>query len=177
MTRATAILAMVAMLGLLGGCAQRPSLASPDGSIGWGAVCYPGFDAEVERVVGSNAIDCGFYDRPADALQAAAWACMRRAIEQGRIFKVGYLSSGDDSQYCHSALRLPDKRFVEIFYDFDVTGGNATDGQHSSLQLLACDEIENKPSLVGEGSFFGFESCGPVPDRVRRIFYETAGGG
>ncbi len=98
---------------------------------------------------------------------------MRRAIEQGRTFKVGYLSAGDDSQYCHSALRMPDKSYVQIFYDFDVTGANETNGSNSALSVSACDRIAYEPSLIGEGSFFKLEECRPVPDRIRRIFYET----
>jgi hypothetical protein len=168
--RTLAVVALAAALALVGGCAAQPS---PAGSEDWGKVCYPGFDTEVERAAGSRAVDCGFYNRPEKALQTAAWACMRHAIEQGRTFKVGYLSSGDDSQYCHAALRTPDKRIVEIYYDFDVTGGNGTDGGNSSMQIMACDRIFDEPSLIGEGSFFKLDACGPVSDHVREIFHDT----
>jgi hypothetical protein len=141
----------------------------PVGDDHWERFCYPEFAEQVERVVGKNAVDCGFYDHPEPHAQRKAQSCMQAAIEGGRVFKAGYLSSGDDSSYCHAVLGMADKRFVAIFYDFDVTGANDSDGKSADRLVQLCDTIAYEPGLIGKGSFFKPESCAPAWDAVDRM--------
>lgn len=97
----------------------------------WPQYAYPGFSEKIDRIAGSGAIDCGFYDRvsrDSDSLKkerSGLSDCVVKSIEKGRTFKFGSVRIPTDS-YAYEVLVLsPDNEFWTITFDLMLDGSNA----------------------------------------------------
>lgn len=153
-----------ALLSLsLAGCGSVPPALPQAGS--WANQCYVNLDRDVSKIAGPSAIDCGFL--PLDASRnnrIATEACAKNAAGNGKPFKFGYGSFGDDSAYCDVAIRGPDGQIISLFYDSDVTGQMGAKGNHSAVWTSRCKAIKFRPGTLGLGSFFEMQECSVAPE-------------
>ena len=140
------------------GCVSSP--VALKGSAPWTGACYLSIDEDTRRIAGGDITDCGLVapDATTDVRQAVE-ECARRAVDRAGGFRFGYASFGDDSAYCHVAIRSTDGQIWDFFYDNDVTGQLGKNGNHSTVWLSRCRRVEFRPSTLGRGSFFGTEEC------------------
>ena len=125
---------------------------------------------DVANLVGGDAIDCGFahyratfYDRESIVM------CAREASAGTKPFMFGYKGAGDDSLFCHAAVRDPDGQYWRLFYDFDVTGAGTIDGRNSRLWISRCEELHFQQGSIFVGSILYLDVCTQAPEIVDRL--------
>jgi hypothetical protein len=154
---------LVIMTLLLAGCTSVPVLEPRAGS--WVNQCYPNFERDVSDIAGDAATECGFLPLSASKKdRALTESCAKSAVRSEKPFKFWYGSFGDDSAYCHVAIRAPNGQLISFFLDSDVTGQMARKGSHSVVWTSRCAKIEFKPGTIGRGSFFDLEECTEAPE-------------
>lgn len=131
-------------------------------------MCYEGFAEDVDAVAGPDAIDCGFHRTfRASARDVAQWqSCGREAYASTKPLKFGYMDSGDDSAFCHVAIRTPEGELVSWSVDTDVTGGSG-DVPHPVLSASHCTHLAFGHDIDSAGGIFDLEGCGVL--KVGRV--------
>ncbi|MEM9495404.1 MAG: hypothetical protein AAGA09_05330 [Pseudomonadota bacterium] len=158
--------ALLLFFGLASACGEGGTEHRIVGNSSWDA-CYPSFAKQVEQLAGDQAIDCGFFDvRSPRKDFSEIKACAKIAAKSGNAFKFGHSDFGDDSFYCHAAIRDTAGELRSLFYDSDISGGG---GGHSAVSVLKCRDLKFEKGTIGRHSFFDFDDCRP-DDNTSEIF-------
>jgi hypothetical protein len=168
-----AVLAALAMVSLLPGCVDRtaslteqPSIESASAMDGdadaWARLCGPGLAAEIDRLAGAEAIDCGMHDRPETVVRDRARACMRSAIDAGKSFKAGRYGLGDSFRFCDVAIGRQDRVLLGVFFSFD----DVLEDGRSRVWASQCADVSYKPDTIDEHAFFALQRCVDATHRI-----------
>ena len=123
------------------------------------AACHSRFAAHIDIIATDAAIDSGFFrvgDSPARLEEIKT--CAKLVVETDKAFKFGHADYGDDSLYCHAAIRDPSGRLWSYFYDSDISGGS---GGPAALDISKCESLAFEPGTIGKHSFFNLKDCEP----------------
>lgn len=132
-----------------------------NGATEWEA-CHSRFSAHIDIIATDAAIDCGFFNLGQSTAQFEAIKfCAKGVLETAKAFKFGHADYGDDSRYCHVAIRDPSGQLWSYFYDEDISGGS---GGPSAIDISRCESLTFEPGTIGKHSFFDLKNCAPDKD-------------
>ena len=131
------------------------------------AVCHSRFATQIDIIATDSAIDCGFL-RLRDSSQrfSEIKACARMVAETDKAFKFGHSDWGDDSIYCHAAIRDPSGQLWSYVYDSDTSGGSSGP---AAISVSKCRALSFERSTIGQHSFFKLSDC-EVDETLSDIF-------
>lgn len=139
---------------LLLSCATSQQ-TTPDGSA-WTSFAYEGFGAKVERLAGTDAIDCGVINRvnkndPVNKGNSVrkARACVEESVANGVPFKYGTVRIPLDSYLFEALVYTPSKEYWIVHYDVMLDG---IDNMHV---IKRCKQID----LARSDSIFEGVDC------------------
>lgn len=113
------------------------------------------FEAEIARLAGRDAQQCGVFPLRKDA--SAGWACAQAAERAGRPYWLAFEGPGDDSLSGHAAIRTPAGTRLLLDYDSSPFGR----GLYPSFVTTTCPW----PVIYQPAAPAPFECRAPRPDR------------
>jgi len=100
------------------------------------------FEAELARLAGRSARQCGLVDLRGDP--KPGWQCALQADRDGVAFWFGLRQRGVDSEVWTAAIRTPRGEHIVLSYDSNIFGGR---GLHPGFDQVRCTgPIDYRPS-------------------------------
>ena len=106
------------------------------------------------------------------ATQDRVVACAKDALGRGRAFRFGFSSFSEDSAFCRVAIRTPGGQLWDFYYDNDVTGQLAQNGNHSTVWLSRCADVDFLSNTVRRERFFSTEGCSRDEEAEKKYFWD-----
>jgi len=135
----------------------------------WEYNCYAGFDRDVLKLAGDEAVDCGLLRLDATPEDfAEVEECTRAAEASRRPYKVGQvgIDVGDKYIACDIAIRDASGQRWRFWYDFDLDDRLSKGSSDGVVSVSRCDSIAFRPGSMLTGSFFDLGGCQEAPALV-----------
>ena len=132
----------------------------------WETNCYAGFERDVLKIAGEQAVDCGLLRLDAtDEQRAAVDRCARVAEASKRPYRAGQVGIDVADTYiaCDVAIRDPSGQRWRLWYDFDLGDKLSRGASDGVVQVSRCSKIDFRPGSLLTGSFFDLQDCQDAP--------------
>lgn len=140
---------------------------------GWGDACYVGFARHVAQLAGPDVVDCGLHSAQATARHASVRRCMRRALNAGRIYKVGVFDGAAASpDACRVAVEGRSALPVYLWYFRDSPLAGTGTGR---VWVQRCHDIL-VPDRPEDRRLFLTDDCVDAPSLLPELFSESVTG-
>jgi hypothetical protein len=132
----------------------------------WEYNCYAGFDRDVLKIAGDEAVDCGLLRLDATPQDFAdVEKCTRVAEASHRAYKVGQvgIDVGDKYIACDVAIRDATGQRWRFWYDFDLDDRLSKGASDGVVSVSRCETVAFQPGSLLTGSFFDLGGCREAP--------------